>query len=149
MVYSQHATLDATFGALADPTRRAIMVNLAQGERSISELASQFDMTLPGVSKHVRVLERAGLADVRRDGRVRRCRLVAAPLRDAEAWIMKYRAFWEAQLDQFAAFLAATSEEEPAWPAPIPPSSPTSSSSGGRSPRPSNVPSPRGRTRRR
>ena len=103
MVYSgstsYQPTLDATFGALADPTRRAILVNLSRGERSIGELAAQFDMTLPGVAKHLRVLERAGLTDIRREGRVRRCRLVGAPLRDAEAWIVKYRTVWEQQLD--------------------------------------------------
>ena len=76
MVYSDAVpydqALDATFGSLADQTRRAILVNLSRGERSIGELASQFDMTLPGVTKHLRVLERAGLTDIRRDGRVRR-----------------------------------------------------------------------------
>jgi DNA-binding transcriptional ArsR family regulator len=111
MVYSQVHTLDATFGALADPTRRAMITKLARGERTIGELAAYFEMTLPGASKHVRVLERAGLADIRRDGRVRRCRLKVGRLRDAQAWIAKYQAYWEQQLDQFAAFLETTTEE--------------------------------------
>ena len=78
MVYREEL-LDAAFGALADPTRRAILAQLARGERSISEIAQNFSMTLPAVSKHVYVLERAGLAVVRRTGRVRRCELAATP----------------------------------------------------------------------
>jgi len=109
MVY-QHGNLDNTFAALADPTRRAIITRLATGERTISELASRFAMSLPAVSKHIRVLERAGLARVRRDGRVRRTTLVAAPMRDASAWIERYRSFWEFQLDQLSAYLAASGE---------------------------------------
>src|SRR4051812_43504405 len=103
MVY--HHTLDATFAALADPTRREILTRLASGERSISELAGRFDMSLPAVSKHIRVLERAGLAQVRQDGRTRRTTLVAGPMRDAQEWIEKYRQFWEFQFDQLAAYL--------------------------------------------
>jgi DNA-binding transcriptional ArsR family regulator len=154
MVYSAHspqlsAALDGTFGALADPTRRAILLNLSRGERTIGELAALFDMSLPGVSKHVRVLERAGLTDVRRDGRVRRCRLMGAPLRAADTWIAHYRAFWEQHLDQFAAYLDANPEESPAWPAPTSPTAPTSTSSVGRSTRPSNAPTASGQTRKR
>src|SRR5256885_3318467 len=107
MVYHQR-TLDATFGALSDPTRRAIIARLADGDRTISELASRFAMSLPAVSKHVRVLERAGLARVRREGRARRTSLVAAPMRDATAWMERYRSFWEFQLDRLSAYLAAT-----------------------------------------
>ncbi|HEY7237375.1 MAG TPA: metalloregulator ArsR/SmtB family transcription factor [Gemmatimonadaceae bacterium] len=109
MVYHPQ-TLDSTFAALADPTRRAIIARLATGDRTISELASRFDMTLPAVSKHVRVLERAGLARVRRDGRARRTALVAAPMRAASAWIERYRSFWEFQFDQLSAYLAATED---------------------------------------
>src|SRR3954463_5656272 len=98
MVY-QSDMLDATFSALADPTRRAILARLASGDRTISELAARFDMTLPAVSKHVRVLERAGLARVRRDGRSRRTHLVATPLREAADWMESYRRFWEHQMD--------------------------------------------------
>jgi DNA-binding transcriptional ArsR family regulator len=122
MVY-QASSLDHTFAALADPTRRAIITRLATGERTISELASRFEMSLPAVSKHIRVLERAGLARVRRDGRVRRTTLVAAPMRDASAWIDRYRSFWEFQLDQLSAYLAASGEssaepsgEKETWP---------------------------------
>jgi DNA-binding transcriptional ArsR family regulator len=110
MVY--HHALDATFAALADPTRREILSRLATGERSISELAGRFDMSLPAVSKHIRVLERAGLARVRRDGRTRRTTLIAAPMRDAQEWIEKYRQFWEFQFDQLAAYLAASADTE-------------------------------------
>jgi len=109
MVY-RHAALDTTFAALADPTRRAIIARLAAGDRTISELASRFAMSLPAVSKHVRVLERAGLARVRREGRARRTTLVAAPMRDATAWMERYRRFWEFQLDQLSAYLTATDE---------------------------------------
>ena len=126
MVY-HHRTLDTTFAALADPTRRAIIARLATGERTISELAARFVMTLPAVSKHVHVLERAGLARVRREGRVRRTTLVAARMRGALAWIERYRRFWEFQFDQLSAYLAATGDisgeptaaptgEEHAWP---------------------------------
>lgn len=110
MVYQ--SSLDLTFAALSDPTRREILARLAGGERSISELASRFDMTLPAVSKHVRVLERAGLATVRRDGRTRRTRLVAAPMREAGEWIDFYKRFWEHQLDQLAAYLEETPAED-------------------------------------
>jgi DNA-binding transcriptional ArsR family regulator len=116
MVYSQMAVLDRTFGALSDATRRVILSQLAVGDRSIGELASQFDMTLPAVSKHIQVLARAGLADVWKEGRVRRCRISAAPLRDANEWIEHYRQFWEASFDRLAAFLASTSAEDSPWP---------------------------------
>jgi DNA-binding transcriptional ArsR family regulator len=120
MVY-QHAILDATFAALADPTRRAILARLAAGDRTISELASRFDMSLPAVSKHVRVLERAGLARVRQVGRARRTTLVAAPMRQAAEWIERYRQFWEFQLDQLTAYLSAadgspTTGDQHPWP---------------------------------
>ena len=92
--YSARA-LDTTFSALADPTRRAIVARLARGECSVTDLARPFDVSLPAVSKHLRVLERAGLLARRREGRVHRCRLVARPLKDAEQWIERYRRFWE------------------------------------------------------
>lgn len=104
MVY-QHG-LDATFTALADPTRRAILSHLIAGEASVSQLAANFPMTLPAVRKHVRVLERARLVRVRHEGRVRRARLNAAPMRTAIAWMERYRVFWEYQFDQVEAFLA-------------------------------------------
>jgi DNA-binding transcriptional ArsR family regulator len=124
MVYHQ-GVLDRTFAALADPTRRAILSRLAAGDRTISELATKFDMTLPAVSKHVRVLERAGLARVRREGRVRRTSLVATPMREAATWIERYRQFWDFQLDQLAQYLEAAApehsndtQETPIWPPP-------------------------------
>jgi uncharacterized protein YndB with AHSA1/START domain len=104
--------LDATFRALADPTRRAILERLAGGDRTISELAARFDMTLPAVSKHVRVLERAGLAVIRREGRARRCTLVASPMREAALWIAQYRAYWDERLDRLASYLEDTLREE-------------------------------------
>jgi len=84
--------LDATFSALADPTRRAILARLAHGELSVSELAAPFDVSLPAISKHLRVLERAGLLAGQKDGRVYRCRLAARPLEQAAEWIGHYRA---------------------------------------------------------
>jgi DNA-binding transcriptional ArsR family regulator len=86
--------LDATFAALADPTRRAILARLAQGEASVTELAEPFAMTQPAVSKHLKVLERAGLVSRRRDAQRRPCRLEARPLRDATRWLEDYRRFW-------------------------------------------------------
>ena len=99
--------LDATFAALADPTRRAILARLAAGEASVGELAEPFDMSLPAVSKHLKVLEQAGLMERRRDGRSFICRMEAAPLDDAREWIERQRAFWEGSLDQLANYLAA------------------------------------------
>ncbi|MGH7720911.1 MAG: ArsR/SmtB family transcription factor [Gemmatimonadaceae bacterium] len=104
MVYNNTA-LDRTFAALSDRTRRQILARLAGGERTISDLAAGFEMSLPAVSKHVRVLERAGLASVHKQGRVRMTRLVARPMRDAAAWMERYRRFWEHQLDLLAAYL--------------------------------------------
>src|SRR5271157_6374957 len=96
----KHSTsLDSTFGALADPTRRAILATLMLGRSSISELARPHRMSLPAVMKHLRVLEKAGLVTQRKFGRTRRCRLAARPLKKAEAWISQYRAFWETQFD--------------------------------------------------
>jgi DNA-binding transcriptional ArsR family regulator len=98
--------LDRVFSALADPTRRAIVARLAAGESSVTELAAPFAMTLPAVSKHLRVLESAGLVARDIDGRVHRCRLVAHPLDDAMTWLETYRTFWEQQFDALADFLA-------------------------------------------
>jgi len=111
MVY-QNRRLDATFAALADPTRRTILALLARRERTIGELAGQFTMSLPAVSKHVRVLERAGLARIRRDGRVRRCALRPGPMREANAWIEKHRRYWEASFDRLADYLDEQLAEE-------------------------------------
>src|SRR5689334_3634781 len=148
MVYPD-TTLDAAFGALSDGTRRAILAQLAAGDRSIKEIAGQFAMTLPAVSKHIRVLERAGLAVVRQEGRVRRCRLIATPLRDAAGWIETYRRFWEASFDRLADYLDTTlTEEGPAWPTARPrrqPAPPPRSKSGAPSERRHSASSTRGR----
>lgn len=93
------ARLDATFSALADPTRRAILARLAQGEASVMELAAPFAMSQPAISKHLKVLERAGLISRGRAAQRRPCRLVARPLRDAGAWIGDFREFWEASFN--------------------------------------------------
>jgi DNA-binding transcriptional ArsR family regulator len=103
-------TLDAVFSALADPTRRAIVVRLAEGEASVSELAEPFDVSLPAVTKHLAVLERAGLLEHHKRGRVRRCRLIAAPMRAADEWLSTYRVFWERRLDSLADHLKTSRE---------------------------------------
>lgn len=122
MVNYSTAELDATFGALADPTRRAILARLARGEAMVTELAEPFAMSLPAISKHLRVLESAGLLRREIDGRVHRCRLHAEPMKDAVAWIEHYRGFWEAQFDSLARFLESSNasnntifEEKNAW----------------------------------
>lgn len=91
--------LDRVFSALSDPTRRAIVVRLARGTATVGELAEPFRMTLPAVTKHIKVLERAGLLERKIEGRVHRCRLEGDPMGEAAAWIEHYRRFWTAQLD--------------------------------------------------
>jgi DNA-binding transcriptional ArsR family regulator len=103
--------LDAVFTALANPTRRAIVVRLSAGEASVSELAEPFGVSLPAMAKHLRILEQAGLLDQRKRGRVRHCRLRAAPMRFAEEWLASYRVFWEKRLDSLAGHFEATKEE--------------------------------------
>jgi DNA-binding transcriptional ArsR family regulator len=105
MVYHPKDRLSATFHALADPTRRALLARLAGGEASIVDLAGPFQMSLPAVSKHVRVLQRAGLAQVRRRGRSRHCRLVVRPMKEALQWMERYRRFWDEQFDRLQTFL--------------------------------------------
>ena len=105
--------LSATFSALADPTRRAILSRLASGEASVTELAEPFEISLPAVSKHLKVLERAGLSARNREAQWRRCRLEASPLRDASDWIERYRAFWEARLDRLDAYLTQLQQQQP------------------------------------
>jgi DNA-binding transcriptional ArsR family regulator len=112
------STLDLTFAALADPTRRAILERLAQGEATVGELAAPFEMSRPAISKHLRVLERAGLVMRKADGRVSRLNLDATPMREAQEWVGHYRRYWEDRLDALAQFLErkptpqATPEEE-------------------------------------
>ena len=97
--------LSETFAALADPTRRAILARLALGETSVSELAQPFDMSMPAISKHLKVLERAQLITRSRDAQWRPCRLEAAPLRNAAEWIGSYRQFWEESFDRLDEYL--------------------------------------------
>jgi DNA-binding transcriptional ArsR family regulator len=97
--------LSTTFSALADPTRRAILARLATGETSVGELAGPFDISLPAVSKHLKVLERAGLVVRGRQAQWRPCRLQAEPLKDAARWIDEYRYHWEGRLDRLDAYL--------------------------------------------
>jgi DNA-binding transcriptional ArsR family regulator len=97
--------LSATFAALADPTRRAILARLAAGEASVSELAEPFDMSLPAISKHLKVLERVGLIARSREAQRRPCRLEAARLKDVAEWVERYRRFWEESLDRLEAYL--------------------------------------------
>jgi DNA-binding transcriptional ArsR family regulator len=94
--------LDAVFSALADPTRRRMLLRLSRGEASITELAEPFEMTLPAVSKHLRVLENAGLVRRRRDGWYHRCHLEARPLHEAASFLERWRPFWEQTLQQLA-----------------------------------------------
>ncbi len=97
--------LNLTFAALADPTRRAILARLASGEASVTELAEPFAMSLPGISKHLKVLERAGLIVRGREAQWRPCRLEPRPLKDAADWLEHYRRFWEASFDRLESYL--------------------------------------------
>ena len=110
------ASLDSTFGALADPTRRAILATLQLGQASISELAKPHRMSLPAVMKHVHVLEQAGLVSQEKTGRTRICRLAAEPFKDAEAWISQYRKFWERNFDSLQRYLKEEElKEKASW----------------------------------
>jgi DNA-binding transcriptional ArsR family regulator len=99
------ANLDATFAALADPTRRAILARLALGETSVTELTEPFQMSMPAISKHLKVLERAGLIDRGREAQTRPARLNPAALKNAADWIDEYRKFWEESFDRLGAYL--------------------------------------------
>src|SRR5437762_4464326 len=112
MSSSQH--LNATFAALADPTRRAILARLASGETSVTELARPFAMSQPAISKHLKVLERAGLISRGRDAQRRPCRLEAKPLAEADGWLEGYRRFWEESFQRLDALLGEMkAEKEP------------------------------------
>jgi DNA-binding transcriptional ArsR family regulator len=104
--------LSATFAALADPTRRAILERLSSGEASVKELAEPFDMTLPAVTKHLKVLERAGLITRGKHAQWRPCRLAAEPLREVSDWVEQYRRFWEESFDRLEAYLKELQERE-------------------------------------
>ena len=97
--------LSTTFAALADPTRRAILARLASGECSVTELAEPFEMSMPAVSKHLRVLEKAGLIARRREAQRRPCRLEPGPLKDVADWAERYRSIWEQRFDRLEAYL--------------------------------------------
>ncbi|MBD2742350.1 metalloregulator ArsR/SmtB family transcription factor [Coleofasciculus sp. FACHB-1120] len=104
--------LSVTFAALADPTRRAILAHLAKGEASVTELAEPFEMSLPAISKHLKVLERAGLIARGREAQWRPCQIKAQPLKDAMDWIEQYRQFWEERLDRLDDYLHELQTQE-------------------------------------
>ena len=112
MVNDSSQQLTTVFFALADPTRRAILDRLRHGEASGTELARPFSISVPAISKHLRVLEHADLILHRKEGRTHRFRLAAAPMREAAAWLEHYQRFWEEQLGSLDTYLQATSEEE-------------------------------------
>src|SRR5438105_1643598 len=105
MSYSQPEQLNATFAALADPTRRAILARLAQGEASVNELALPFAMSQPAISKHIKVLEHAGLISRTREAQKRPCRIEAKPLAEASEWLERYRQFWEGNFQRLDGLL--------------------------------------------
>jgi len=104
--------LSATFSALADPTRRAILARLASGETTVNDLAAPFEMTLPAVTKHLKVLERAGLITRGREAQWRPCRLAAQPLRDVAEWVEQYRLYWEQRFDRLERYLDELQQEK-------------------------------------
>jgi DNA-binding transcriptional ArsR family regulator len=111
MVKYSAKTLNRTFAALADPTRRRILAHLARGDQRVTHLAKPHAMSLPAVSKHLRVLEKAGLLRRRRYGRVHEMQLEAEPLKQAAEWVEKYRKFWEGSLDRLADYLEKTTKQ--------------------------------------
>ena len=108
----QTFNLDSTFAALADPTRRAILGRLALGETSVTELAEPFEMSMPAISKHLKVLERAGLIARGKEAQWRPCKLQAGPLQDASIWIDEYRRFWEQSFDRLDDYLKKLQAKE-------------------------------------
>ncbi len=112
MAKSYTAELDRVFAALADPTRRAIIARLAQGPLTVSEIAEPFSISLPGTSKHLKVLERAGILARTVEGRVHRCRLVPEPIDEAARWIAAQHAFWETKLDALEHYLQQAPSED-------------------------------------
>jgi len=113
-------SLSMTFAAIADPTRRAILARLSKGEAAVKELATPFDMTLPAISKHLKVLEKAGLIERSREAQFRPCKLRVKPLKDAASWIDRYRTFWEESLDRLDDYLKELQTESDAKPASSP-----------------------------
>jgi DNA-binding transcriptional ArsR family regulator len=111
MVKHETPLLDRTFAALADPTRRSILANLAEGERCVTDLAKPHRMSLPAISKHLRVLEKAGLIRRQRHGRLHRLKLEAKPMQEAQQWIEHYRRFWEESFDRLETYLKEVQSE--------------------------------------
>ena len=109
---TQSDQLTSTFAALADPTRRAILARLAKGEATVSELAAPFEMSLPAISKHLKVLQRAGLIEQGRQAQWRPCRLKPEPLRDVSDWIGQYRRYWEESFDRLNEYLQELQRKE-------------------------------------
>lgn len=109
---TQTDTLSTTLSALADPTRRAILARLAKGETSVKELAEPFEMTAPAITKHLKVLEKAGLISRARQAQWRPCRLEAAPLQDVAEWVDRYRQFWEESFERLDAYLMELQTKE-------------------------------------
>lgn len=116
MVKHTTTLLDRTFAALSDPTRRSILANLAEGERCVTDLAKPHRMSLPAISKHLRVLENAGLVRRQRRGRVHRLALEAKPMQEAQQWIEEYRRFWEQSLDRLDTYLKELQSKAPETP---------------------------------
>ena len=112
MVNCSSRFLSRTFAALADPTRRRILEHLAKGDQCVTDLARPYSMSLPAVSKHLRILENAGLVKRRRNGRVHSLKLQAAPMKQAQEWIELYRQFWEERLDRLEAYLQEIQNKE-------------------------------------
>lgn len=112
MVEYNSKLLDRTFGALADPTRRRLLAQLAEGDECVTDLAKRHTMSLAAVSKHLIVLEKAGLVKRRKQGRVHSLKLEAKPMKEAQAWIDRYRKFWEGNLDQFEKYLETLQSKE-------------------------------------
>lgn len=108
--------LSSTFAAIADPTRRAILVRLSKGEAAVKDLTKPFNMTPPAITKHLKVLEKAGLIERSRDGQLRPCKLRAKPLKEAASWIERYRTFWEESLDRLDDYLKELQSEPDAKP---------------------------------
>jgi DNA-binding transcriptional ArsR family regulator len=145
MVHYDAARLDAIFGALADPTRRAVLARLRHGERTVGELAQPFGMSLTGFIKHLRILEDAGLIARNKVGRVVSCTLEGGALREALDWLDRHEAFWTTRLDRLGAHLDR--KEKEAWT--LPPTPRPASKSGASTRTPSPPSTPRGRTRRK
>jgi DNA-binding transcriptional ArsR family regulator len=131
MVKQSTRRLDVIFAALADPIRRGMLERLSRGEATAGELARPHNVSLPAISRHLRVLENAGLLARRKTGRIHRCRLNPRPIEDAAQWIAQYRRFWEQQFNALAKFLEENEKEEsPTWQHPASALKPRSKSKG-------------------